>query len=159
MRANEINLSLTYFAEKYSQKVSYYDTEQIIKELYNFGKDSWIKSPLKYSNYLNWSNLPSETKMSSWLNKGLFELKELNPHRFISYQRAVYVGRVLLAMEDIEFGRNSKKKFDQYPIVKQWNGKDYLIDGNHRVVAALWSNRLLKCRCLESEIFFEVEPF
>ncbi len=155
--------SKDYFSIIYPQNLLKYNTLEIIEELKNFIKDklrkTWITSPILYSNYLNWENIPSETKMNKWIHQKQFTFININPHSLISYQREVVADIVLFAIENPQMGINSKKDYNRFPIVKQWNGKNYLIDGNHRAVAALWSNKLLKCRCLMPDIFFDVEPF
>lgn len=164
MKINELIINSDYFSNAYSQKSGHYDTDKIINELTKYIEnkeygDDWITSPIKYSNFMNWENIPSETKMNKWINHGEFELKSINPHQLITYQKEVVARNVLLFMKNENMGIGAKRNYERYPIVKQWNGKDYLIDGNHRAVAALWSNRLLECRCLTCDIFFDMEPF
>jgi len=148
-------------AKKYPVTLNNYDTKQIISDLKTLSieKFTWITSPLKYSDYMNWGNIPSETKMDTLIKHNEFEFKNINPHTLITYQKEVSIETILLAMKNINMGQDNKRSYERFPIIKQWNGKNYLIDGNHRAVAALWSNRLLPCRCLNIEIFFDVEPF
>ena len=154
-------MSDNYFSKTYPASLHMYDTDKIIWELKKFNEnlDKRLISPLMQSNYMAWSNIPSETKIHERIKKGYFKIEDVNPHKIVTYQKEVFSNLILEAMKNENLGVNDGKLWNQYPLVKQFNGTDYLIDGNHRAVAALWSNRVLQSRIIDFDNFFEIDPY
>ena len=138
-------------AKKYPVTMKYYDTQEVIHDLETQISMDYIQTPLRYTNLrVSHFNL-RDADITYAIENEMFSYKALDPHVLISIQQTVRPEQVLLAMEDVHIGKNDYIKFNQYPIVLHRGTTNYLYDGNHRAVAALWSNKRVECRVIECE--------
>ena len=138
-----------YYAETYPLSLLSFDTKQILQDLSKAPKrrivSPYYNSDIAYGSHgFNSMRKDSEYKITN----GQYEIKNLDPHSLISDQQFVWTISILKMIRDPLLGIKDKNLYDRYSVVQQIDGKNYLLNGNHRAVAALYSNRSIQCMCV-----------